>query len=188
MLASLCLLAQDLFIKLHASLLRMLETATQEDAGSRGMGGGADGAGPELLDLSTDELRLCMRGPAPAGEEYDSASIAERQVGMRSHGSAKLVGLCSICNCNEIAHICAKFLQPMALSPPTQRMQNRVDRSKASSDAARECPAPLIADFLCKLGVYTTVALRAIPGAMDRTMRRGGRAPASCLQWTPRGR
>ena len=49
------------------------------------MGSGDVGSGPRLLELTTDALRLYMRDPAPANEEYNSASVAERQVGAHMH-------------------------------------------------------------------------------------------------------
>ncbi len=65
----------------------------EEEAASGNMGGPSAAAGPKLLELTTNALKLHMRDPAPSGEENNSASLAERQVSVRMqapHGSSRL--------------------------------------------------------------------------------------------------
>ncbi len=68
-------------------------TQDDEEAESGGMGGPGAAAGPKLLELTTNALKLHMRDPAPAGEENNSASLTEHQVSERMqapHGSSQL--------------------------------------------------------------------------------------------------
>ena len=63
-----------------------IATATQEGSAREGKRGGRASSGPGLLKLDAGVLRLCMRDPAPAGEEHDLARMLERrrQVGVRA--------------------------------------------------------------------------------------------------------